>query len=102
MAQAGTDIIVVLAPGEALVSPMDMVLLGGAASLGTTGTTASTITVDHNGAATLLTFSLTAAGSSTEENVDVNLVAGDSVTVAATYGTGAAGASVSLWLQRSL
>ncbi len=103
MAQAGTDILIVLTPGETLVAPMDMTLLGAAASLGTAGTTLSTLTVNHNGVATSFAPTVAAsAASGSEVTGSLAIVAGDTLTVSAVYGTTAAGGAVSLWLQRNV
>lgn len=108
MAQAGTNCAVHLNVGDVFVAPYNSRVTAAAAALGTAGTTATSIAVNHNGVASglaptvaanatvgaLLTAPFTAPL--------LTLTAGDSVTLTATYGTSAVGGSVTLGVDRAV
>lgn len=107
MAQAGTDSVLHINVGDVVVVPYAAVVVAAAGAVGTEGTTATTLDVDKNGAASGVAVSVgasTQASGVTSGSYDAplaTLAAGDVLTVVATYGTGAAGGSVTLNVQRT-
>lgn len=104
MAQAGTDAFVVLTSATQFVAPCPLTLRSAQASLGTAGSTVSTVTVNKNGAATGLAPTVAGDSSSLSgaaASGSIDLVAGDRLTAAVALGTAAANASVTLWVKRA-
>lgn len=99
---AGTDDILIITPIQPLAIPCPMTLLFSAVALGTAGTTATTVTVNRNGVATSLTFTV-AAGATTAASgsATISCNPGDVLTLNAVLGTGALNPSATLWLERA-
>lgn len=106
MAQIGTDIVEsITAAGAAFVAPCNLLLVGFAPSLTTASTAgARTETVSVGGVAVTQTGSVAQSateGAAVAVSPAVSVPAGTKVTVAGSGGTGAAGDTVALWLQRA-
>lgn len=103
MAQLGTDIIEQIVPGQPpLVVPCNYVVVAVAPSLGTAGSTTSTLTLNKNGSTTGVAPTL--GNTQTTNGVtacSVPGVAGDVLSVSAALGTSAASPALTLQIQRA-
>lgn len=108
MAQAGTDVLLTLEVSQTFVAPVDLTIVAlPNAGVQTAGSTASTLTLNHNGTSTSFTWSvaasaLTTSTFATQGVLPISVVAGDNLTATAAYGTSAALGFITVWLQRAV